>query len=601
MRARWIPIIITLGSITGCAAQHPAALPSAHPSSYTSPTVNSSPTVNLDSLRNYDYGQIVIHPPQTGQSGGGGGSGTVTSVNITVPSFLSVAGCPITVSGTCAISLTSQSANLVFASPNGSSGAPTFRQLVAADIPTLNYAPLTSGSSILYANGSGGFSSVVIGSNLTFSGGTLSASGSGGGSPGGSNTDCQYNNSSSFGGVSSCTYNGTTWTISNLTLGNTFYFSALSSDPGSPGTYQTWWNNTSKYLALYDGSTKWEMPTCSATGSAQIVELSTSGCTLTTLSPLIDSALGSTQGDILYRGASSWTVLAPGTSGYVLQTQGSSANPAWANVSGGSGCSTSGSLPLFGNGSGGCGNGAIKGTGTTLNTAASGAYTNGHLLSADSNSNVADSGIPSSAYPISDLASIANNTVLCNTSGSSAAPSACTALPTRGIALYTIGNCQNTTASIATNLQTSGTPTAHCITGSNVTLGTAQYTATTQQVQGTLQLPPDLATTSGNLYGSFTGETTSSGNVVWTFGWACVAAGGTLNPSLTTNTQTVTVSAGTANQLNTFNQNGITLTGCAANDIMFWSWTLTTMPTTSGNQDMISLGFLPLRNVTIGG
>jgi len=46
----------------------------------------------------------------------------------------------------------------------------------------VNYAPPTTGSSILYANGSGGFSSVTIGSNLTFTGGTLSATGGGGGS-----------------------------------------------------------------------------------------------------------------------------------------------------------------------------------------------------------------------------------------------------------------------------------------------------------------------------------------------------------------------------------------------------------------------------------
>lgn len=40
-----------------------------------------------------------------------------------------------------------------------------------------DYAPATSGSSILYGNGSGGFSNVTIGTGLSFSGGTLSASG----------------------------------------------------------------------------------------------------------------------------------------------------------------------------------------------------------------------------------------------------------------------------------------------------------------------------------------------------------------------------------------------------------------------------------------
>jgi len=41
-------------------------------------------------------------------------------------------------------------------------------------------ASLTSGTSILYGNGSGGFSNVSIGSGITFSGGTLSAAGTGG-------------------------------------------------------------------------------------------------------------------------------------------------------------------------------------------------------------------------------------------------------------------------------------------------------------------------------------------------------------------------------------------------------------------------------------
>lgn len=68
--------------------------------------------------------------------GGGGGSGTVTSVALTVPGFLSVAGSPITTAGTLAVSLVNQNANLVFAGPGtGSAAAPTFRSLVIADLP----------------------------------------------------------------------------------------------------------------------------------------------------------------------------------------------------------------------------------------------------------------------------------------------------------------------------------------------------------------------------------------------------------------------------------------------------------------------------------
>ncbi len=67
-----------------------------------------------------------------------GGGGTVTSVALTMPTGFSVSGSPITTNGTLAVSLSSQTANTVFAAPNGTAGTPTFRSLVAADVPTLN-------------------------------------------------------------------------------------------------------------------------------------------------------------------------------------------------------------------------------------------------------------------------------------------------------------------------------------------------------------------------------------------------------------------------------------------------------------------------------
>jgi len=77
---------------------------------------------------------------------GGGGSGTVTSVAMTVPSFLSISGSPITTSGTLALSLANESANLVFAGPtSGGAAAPTFRSLVSADIPVINLASSSAG------------------------------------------------------------------------------------------------------------------------------------------------------------------------------------------------------------------------------------------------------------------------------------------------------------------------------------------------------------------------------------------------------------------------------------------------------------------------
>ena len=112
---------------------------------------------------------------------GGGGSGTVTSVGLSLPNIFNVTNSPVTTTGTLTGALATQTANYVFAGPTtGSAAVPTFRSLVASDIPALSYAPATTGSSILYANGSGGFSSVTVGSGLSFSAGTLASTSSGG-------------------------------------------------------------------------------------------------------------------------------------------------------------------------------------------------------------------------------------------------------------------------------------------------------------------------------------------------------------------------------------------------------------------------------------
>ncbi|MFT3750980.1 MAG: hypothetical protein QM768_21885 [Agriterribacter sp.] len=65
--------------------------------------------------------------------------GTVSSVGLSLPSIFSVSGSPVTGSGTLSATLASQTANYVFAAPNGSSGTPAFRALVAADIPSHNH------------------------------------------------------------------------------------------------------------------------------------------------------------------------------------------------------------------------------------------------------------------------------------------------------------------------------------------------------------------------------------------------------------------------------------------------------------------------------
>jgi hypothetical protein len=72
----------------------------------------------------------------------------VSSVGLSLPSFITVTNSPVTTSGTLTGTLASQTANTVFAAPNGSAGAPTFRTLASADIPDLSasYLPIAGGT-----------------------------------------------------------------------------------------------------------------------------------------------------------------------------------------------------------------------------------------------------------------------------------------------------------------------------------------------------------------------------------------------------------------------------------------------------------------------
>lgn len=84
------------------------------------------------------------------------GSGTVTSVALSLPSIFSVSGSPVTTTGTLTGSLVTQSANLVFSGPTGGGAAvPTFRSLVTADIPLLDASNIGSGTFPIARGGTG--------------------------------------------------------------------------------------------------------------------------------------------------------------------------------------------------------------------------------------------------------------------------------------------------------------------------------------------------------------------------------------------------------------------------------------------------------------
>ena len=96
------------------------------------------------------------------------GGGTVTSVSVVSANGL--AGTVATATTTPAITLSTTITGLL--KGNGTA--------ISAATSGTDYAPATSGTSILYGNGSGGFNNVTIGTGVAFTAGTLSATGSGG-------------------------------------------------------------------------------------------------------------------------------------------------------------------------------------------------------------------------------------------------------------------------------------------------------------------------------------------------------------------------------------------------------------------------------------
>lgn len=68
--------------------------------------------------------------------GGTGSGGSVYSVGLSLPSFMTVSGSPVTTSGILTGTLAAQAANTLLAGPSsGNAAAPAFRTLLAADLP----------------------------------------------------------------------------------------------------------------------------------------------------------------------------------------------------------------------------------------------------------------------------------------------------------------------------------------------------------------------------------------------------------------------------------------------------------------------------------
>lgn len=184
------------------------------------------------------------------------GTGTVTSVGLAMPSFITVTGSPVTTTGTLTGTLASQSANQLFIAPNGSAGAPTFRSMVAADLPNAG---------------------VVTGSVITGTWPALTI--------------------------------GATQVTNGMLASNAVTAAKVANNTLTNGTLQQMATMTVK---------------SNITGG-------TANAADNTVNAVLGAQLGTTQGNVPFRGASAWGSLSP-VSGGILQSNGSGADPSWVTT-----------------------------------------------------------------------------------------------------------------------------------------------------------------------------------------------------------------------------------------------------------------------------
>lgn len=214
-------------------------------------------------------------------------TGTVTSVAASVPTGFQISGSPVTASGTLAITFASgyslpsdaTQANWTTAFGWGNHASAGYLTTAAA---AAAYQPLDAQLTDLAGLSYAGNANKVVRVNAGATGFELATVSGGGGL-----SDGDYGDITVGGG-------GTTLTVDNDAI-----------------TYAKMQNvsATSRILGRKTASA----------GDAE-------ECTLSEVLDFIGSAA---QGDILYRGASSWARLGAGTSGRFLKTQGTGANPTW--------------------------------------------------------------------------------------------------------------------------------------------------------------------------------------------------------------------------------------------------------------------------------
>jgi hypothetical protein len=434
-------------------------------------------TFNLP-ITNGSLNNVLVTDGAGNTSWTAAGGGTVSSVGLSMPGIFTVTNSPVTSTGTLTATLNTQSANLIWAGPNtGSAAQPTFRSLVGADLPN------PSASSL------GGVQSVAaITSNWIRS---ISTSGVPALSQpaftdiSGSITPAQCPNPSAT----------TTGCIESYVAVANQWINSISTS-GVPSSTQPNFSN------IAGNATLSQLPSISNNSVLANNSGGTGVPSAISASNVLDM-VGSTQGDILYRGASGWSVLAPSTNGFVLTTGGPSANPVWANPSSG------GTVTSIATN-----NGVTGGTITTTGTIGLAAIATGNVLAYTSGG----TGVPVATAPttILDIIGSATGDILYRSSGgwTALAPGTNGQVLTQGSTTPSwsnAGSVTNVTVASGTGITNTGTCNISTTGTCTVGLSSARQTLPTTQSFLTAQI--------GSTY-------TTPTNALWIEVWACGAGGG---------------------------------------------------------------------------
>lgn len=365
----------------------------------------------------------------------------------------------------------SQTANYFWAAPNGSSGAPTFRAIVAADLPTA----LASSTSV---NGTS------IPSSATLC--TTSSVCTGYAASGASTTV----NSQTCTLGSTCTIpyqvNGTGMTsqagINHIT--STTNSVGLTVTPSNPSSNEV----------------KFEVTGSSYTGNAATAS-NLSGCT------------GSAEGDICYYTGSAWARLAGNSSGTQFLQETSAGSPSWATPSGSGNVSTSGSPAEYET--------AVWASGTTITGVGPG--TTGYpLVSAGASSNPSFSQLTSTGLNITTT-SCSSQVV---TAISSGGVGTCTSLTTGYLPALFQTNSSNNSTDTNINMETStANAVGLTVTPTNSSGAIEKFEITGSSYTGNAATVTTAASTTNSSYSILSVPSTSGSQEPYT------VASFTINPS----------------------------------------------------------------------